>query len=157
MKERRTARRIAVDLLYEAEIRGTLPTDALAARRAEGWVVPSTGDIEQEEEGWANGSPPSAEALAYARLLVEGVQERQAEIDELISRYADRWAIDRMPVIDRTLLRIAIFELLWGQDVPVPVAINEAVELAKTLSTDDSGRFVNGLLGRVAEDTSRNP
>ena len=84
-------------------------------------------------------------------MLVEGVQEHQADIDALIARYADRWAIERMPVIDRTLLRIGVFELLWRDDIPTAVAINEAVELAKSLSTDESGRFVNGLLGRVAE------
>jgi N utilization substance protein B len=69
----------------------------------------------------------------------------------LIVKYADRWAIERMPVIDRSLLRMALFELLWGDDIPVAVAINEAVELAKSLSTEDSGRFVNGLLGKIAE------
>ncbi|HVM35229.1 MAG TPA: transcription antitermination factor NusB, partial [Actinomycetota bacterium] len=82
--------------------------------------------------------------------------EHQAELDELIVRYADRWAIDRMPVIDRSLVRMALFELLHSDDVPVAVVINEAVELAKELSTDDSGRFVNGLLGRIAErETTR--
>ncbi|MFP5298419.1 MAG: transcription antitermination protein NusB, partial [Actinomycetota bacterium] len=67
-------------------------------------------------------------------------------------RYADRWAIERMPVIDRNLIRMALFEVLWGDQVPVPVAINEAVELAKALSTEDSGRFINGLLGRIIEE-----
>ena len=99
--------------------------------------------------------PPSEvtpEALEYGRKLVDGVQAHQAEIDGLLVTHADRWAIDRMPVVDRTILRLAVFELLWGGDVPVPVAINEAVELAKELSTEDSGRFVNGLLGRIAEE-----
>ena len=82
---------------------------------------------------------------------MDGVQEHQADIDALIARYADRWAIERMPVIDRNLVRIALFELFWRRDVPVPVAINEAVELAKALSTDDSGRFINGLLGRIVD------
>ena len=97
---------------------------------------------------------PSAEALAYARDLVEGVQAHRADIDELIARYADRWELQRMPIVDRNLLRIGLFELLWGADVPVAVAINEAVELAKAMSTDDSGRFINGLLGRIVEDRS---
>jgi N utilization substance protein B len=79
------------------------------------------------------------------------VQAHQADIDRLIALYADRWAIERMPVVDRSLLRIAIYELLWRTDIPVPVAINEAVELAQELSTDDSGRFINGLLGRIVE------
>lgn len=145
MKERRAARRIALDVLYEAEIRGMLPAESLAARQREGWVLPSAEDGTETE-------PPRESSIAYARYLVEGVQEHQARIDELITRFADRWAIDRMPTVDRTVLRMAIFEMMWAADVPVPVVINEAVELAKTLSTDDSGRFVNGLLGRIAED-----
>lgn len=152
MKERRSARRLAVDILYEAEIRNSLPIDALAAREAEGWVVPSADDLGVPDvEGDRNDVPGHA-AITYARELVEGVQTHHAAIDELISRYADRWAIERMPIVDRSLLRMAVYELLWGHDVPVAVVINEAVEVAKTLSTEDSGRFINGLLGRIAEN-----
>ena len=147
MKERRTARRLALDVLYEAEIRDRLPAEALVARGSEGWVVAGPDD----DVAVIEGESPSEEVLAYAGELVEGVQEHQAEIDELIVRYADRWAITRMPVVDRTLLRIALFELLWRDDIPVAVAINEAVQLGKDLSTEDSGRFINGLLGRIAE------
>ncbi|MDQ3985240.1 MAG: transcription antitermination factor NusB [Actinomycetota bacterium] len=146
MRERRAARRAAIDVLYEAEIRDELPLEALQNRRSEGWVVAS-GD----EAATADEPGPSADVFAYAEMLVEGVQLHQAEIDALIARYADRWAITRMPVVDRTLLRIALFELLWRDDIPIPVAINEAVELAKELSTEDSGRFINGLLGKVVE------
>jgi transcription antitermination protein NusB len=145
VKHRRLARRVALDVLYEAEIRDLLPDEALERRAQAGWVQPGEGEVERDEE-------IPAEAVDYARLLVAGVQEHQASLDVLIARYADRWAIDRMPVIDRNLLRMALFELLHAADVPVPVVINEAVELAKTLSTDDSGRFVNGLLGRIAEE-----
>ena len=148
MKERRTARRLALDVLYEAEIRDQLPAEALVARGREGWVVPGSDD---EAVAGEIGDAPSPEIMSYATELIEGVQHHQAEIDEIIARYADRWAISRMPVVDRTLLRIALFELLWRDDIPVPVAINEAVELGKDLSTEDSGRFINGLLGRVAE------
>lgn len=147
MKERRVARRLAVDVLYEAEIRDQLPRDALAAKRRNGWSGPRSDD----SSGTATSPGPSEEAIAYAEAIVTGVQDHQADIDELIARYADRWAIQRMPVIDRTLLRMALFELLWREDIPVAVAINEAVELAKALSTEDSGRFINGLLGRVVE------
>ena len=131
--------------MYEAEIRDELPTDALEARRSGGWVVATSGDSE---------SPPDEatdESLAYAADLIQGVQGHHADIDELIARHADRWAIERMPVIDRTLLRMALFELLWRDDIPTAVAINEAVELAKSYSTEDSGRFINGLLGRIVE------
>lgn len=147
MKERRTARRLALDVLYEAEIRDQLPAEALVARGREGWVVAGPDD----EVAGTRPDSPSPEVLSYATELITGVQDHQAEIDEVIARYADRWAISRMPVVDRTLLRIALFELLWRDDIPVPVAINEAVELGKDLSTEDSGRFINGLLGRVAE------
>ena len=146
MKVRRTARRLAVDVLYESEIRDTLPTDALAARQKEGWVLATSSDADEDKV------EPTPEVLDYASTLIRGVQSHHADLDALIARYADRWAIERMPVIDRTLLRIALFELLWGDDVPVAVAINEAVELAKDLSTEDSGRFINGLLGRVVEE-----
>lgn len=147
MKGRRHARRMALDALYEAEIRDHLPIETFEAQQAEGRVVPGA------DEGAAVEDDPELhdEAVVYGRSLVEGVQLHHAEIDEILTRHADRWAIDRMPVIDRTLLRIAMFELLWGQDIPVAVAINEAVELAKDLSTEDSGRFINGLLGKVAE------
>lgn len=148
MKKRRLARRLAIDVLYEAEIRGSLPSEALADHQRGGWVVPSSEDL-----GEPSGPDEvrSDEAVAYASELVTGVQEHHADIDALIVRYADRWAIERMPVIDRTLLRMALFEMLWGDDVPVAVAINEAVELAKQLSTEDSGKFINGLLGRIAD------
>lgn len=139
MKERRVARRLALDVLYEADIKDLLPIEVYRARSSSGWGM-------DEEIG-----EPNADAVAYARMIVAGVQEHQADLDHLISRYADHWAIDRMPVIDRTLVRMALYELLWGDDVPIAVAINEAVELAKSFSTDDSGRFVNGLLGRIVE------
>lgn len=148
MKARREARRLALDVLFEAEIRDWLPLDAFHAREADGWVISS--------EGASGDEAASPEALRYAEELVTGVQTHQADIDTLIAGYADRWAIRRMPVVDRTVLRMALFELLWRDDIPVPVAINEAVELVKELSTDDSGRFVNGLLGRIVESRQAN-
>lgn len=155
MKPRRAARRLALDVLYEAEIRDVLPHEAFEMRAKEGWVVPAPGDQAPPDESDVVDRPaeeaPTEETMAYALDLVEGVQAHQADTDELIARYADRWAIQRMPVIDRTLIRMAVYELIWRDDIPVAVAINEAVELAKELSTDDSGRFVNGLLGRIAE------
>jgi transcription antitermination protein NusB len=146
LKERRQSRRLAVDVLYEAEIRDRLPLDSFEERKRSGWI---DSTIEEDADDEALRPP---EIVAYARDLVAGVQSHQADIDQTIAGYADRWAITRMPVIDRTLLRIALFELLWREDIPVAVAINEAVELAKELSTEDSGRFINGLLGRVVDD-----
>ena len=136
-------------MLYQAEIRDVLPLEAFAARKSSGWVLQSHSDEEAPEE--EPQDEPQEEAVIYAEDIVRGVQENHASIDELIVRYADRWAIERMPVVDRTIVRMAIYELLWREDIPTPVAINEAVELAKSLSTEDSGRFVNGILGRVAE------
>ena len=146
VKERRLARRLALDVLYEAEIRDLLPVEAYEARGEQEWL----GLLSEDDRSSTDGS--SDQVLGYARVLIEGVQSNQADIDALIAAYADRWAIQRMPVIDRNLLRIGLFELLWDEAMPVAVAINEAVELGKTLSTDDSGRFINGLLGRIAED-----
>lgn len=86
----------------------------------------------------------------YASMLALGVEEHQEPIDELISRHAIDWSLERMPVVDRALLRMATFELGWRQDVPTSVVISEAVELAKSYSTDESSGFVNGLLATIA-------
>lgn len=88
----------------------------------------------------------------FATTIIAGVVEHLDDIDAVIRAYAERWPLERMPVVDRNLLRIALFELLHGTETPPGVAINEAVELAKLLSTEDSGRFINGVLGRVARE-----
>lgn len=125
MRTRRDARERALSLCYELDVRGSRLDELLAGLPA----------------------PPDA----YAVELVRGVEDHREEVDALIRKYADRWSLERMPVIDRNLLRMAVFELAHRPDVPVAVAISEAVELAKRYSTDDSGRFVNGMLGRIAE------
>lgn len=127
MGARSKARKRALDVLYEADIRGDDPLRTLTER--------------------ADLTPPIPE---YAGDLVRGVCTYRERIDELISSYAEGWQLERMPVVDRAVLRIAIYELLWQEDVPNAVAINEAVELAKQLSTDSSPRFVNGVLARLA-------
>jgi N utilization substance protein B len=124
---RSKARKRALDVLFEAEQRGL---DAVAVLR----------------ERLPGAQPPIPE---YAVTLVEGVVAHRERIDELLSTYAQGWTIDRMPAVDRTVLRLGTFELLWCDDVPDAVAVDEAVELAKSLSTDDSPSFVNGLLGRL--------
>jgi len=88
----------------------------------------------------------------YTITLIEGVSAHRGDIDQLLSEYSDGWTLDRMPGVDRAILRVGLFELLFSTDVPDAVAIDEAVELAKSLSTDDSPRFVNGLLGKVLRD-----
>ncbi len=105
-------------------------------------------------------SEPAAELIAelpvppeeYATRLVLGVDEHREQIDALIRKYSEHWALERMPVIDRTLLRIGTYELAWVPDVPTAAVITEAVELAHQYSTKDSGRFVNGLLSRIADE-----
>jgi N utilization substance protein B len=89
---------------------------------------------------------------AYALALAQGVEQHQTRIDELISRHAIDWSLDRMPLVDRALMRIATLELGWRLDVPTSVIISEAVELAKAYSTDDSGGFVNGMLATIAHE-----
>ena len=125
MRTRRDARERALSLCYELDVRGFSLDDLLAG-------LPTAPD-------------------SYAVELARGVEDHREEVDALIRKYADRWSLERMPVIDRNLLRMATFELAHRPDVPVAVAISEAVELAKRYSTDDSGRFVNGMLGRIAE------
>ena len=127
MAARSKARKRAVDVLYEADVRGG---DRLAVLR----------------ERLADETPPVPE---HTVRLVEGVAEHADRIDELIDRHAHGWSIDRLPDVDRAILRMAVFELLWVDDVPDAVVIDEAVELAKTLSTDESPAYVNGVLGAI--------
>jgi N utilization substance protein B len=127
---RSKARKRALDILFEAEQRGLEPLQLLSDR------LPVA-------------DPPISE---YAAGLVEGVVAHQARIDELLSSYAIDWTLERMPPVDRAVLRVGVFELLWADDVPDGVVVSEAVELAQALSTDESPRFVNGILGRIADD-----
>jgi transcription antitermination protein NusB len=126
---RSKARKRALDILFEAEQRGTGVLDLLAERIT-------------------LGSPP---VPGYAADLVRGVAVHRARIDELIAQYAEGWTLDRMPAVDRNVLRIGVYELLWADDVPDAVAISEAVLLAQDLSTEASPAFVNGLLARIAK------
>ncbi len=127
MAARTKARKRAVDVLYEADLRGA---DA----------------VELLRERIADPSPPVPD---HAVRLVEGVAAHAERIDELIGRHARGWSLERLPDVDRAILRMAVFELLWVDDVPDAVVIDEAVELAKALSTDDSPSFVNGVLGAI--------
>lgn len=99
----------------------------------------------------ASSEPDRAASWLYAREIVDGVTDHQDEIDELIVSYSQGWTIDRMPHVDRALLRIASWEILFNDEVPAAVAIDEAIELAKEYSTEDSSRFVNGVLGKITD------
>jgi N utilization substance protein B len=131
---RTKARKRALDVLFEADQRGLDPLDVLRQRIDD----------------------PDAVLPAYAVELVEGSVLERERIDELLSTYAHGWTLDRMPAVDRSLLRLATWELLFNDDVPDAVAIDEAVDLAKSLSTDESPGFVNGLLGRLLQVKAAN-
>ncbi|PXY19687.1 transcription antitermination factor NusB [Prauserella muralis] len=131
---RRASRRRAVELLYEAAQRETDPVELLKSRV---------------------GSTDAEPVSDYAITLVEGVTAHRERIDELLSEHAQGWTLGRMPPVDLSVLRIGVYEMLWSADVPDPVAIDEAVGLAKELSTDDSPRFVNGVLGRIGSIADR--
>ncbi|HLT84492.1 MAG TPA: transcription antitermination factor NusB [Phototrophicaceae bacterium] len=136
MGARSKARARAVDVLYEADQR------ALA-----GWEVELRELLAQRlERTTAQTALPQ-----YAVEMVEGVADHAAEIDELITTYAQDWTLPRMPAVDRAILRLGVWELMFNDDVPNAVAVDEAVSLATRLSTDESPRFVNGLLGRILE------
>jgi N utilization substance protein B len=126
---RSKARKRALDVLFEAELRDRPVLEVLAER--------GTDEI-----------PPLP---GYAAELVRGVAAHQERIDGLIAEHAQGWALERMPAVDRNLLRIGAYELLWADDVPDGVAISEAVQLAGDLSTEGSAAFVNGLLARLLE------
>jgi N utilization substance protein B len=130
MAARSKARKRAVDVLYESDVRGVEAASTLAERLAQ-------------------ADPPIPD---YAVELVEGVTGRLADIDDVISKHSEGWTVERMPPVDRAVLRLALYELLWRDDVPDAVVIDEAVELAKSLSTDESPRFVNGVLGRILRE-----
>ena len=133
MKSRRRARRVTLEVLYEYDIAAHPPGEVLR-RRLEANHMDHTG-------------------TEFASFLVQGVLRHQDHMDVLIARYAPEWPLEQMAVIDRNILRIAIFEFLASDATPVKVAINEAVELAKTYGSDSAPRFVNGVLGTLAEQT----
>lgn len=133
MGQRRKAREIALQFLYQLDVQGeSSPEPHLP-------------------EFWAR-HPVDAEARAFAEALVRGTKLHEDKIDGMISQYAENWELDRMAVVDRNILRQGIFELLWMEDVPPKVAINEALEIAKKFSTHESSRFINGVLDRIHKE-----
>jgi transcription antitermination protein NusB len=131
LSRRRRARKIILDALYRMEIDSCDPLEALY-------------DYEEEMA--------SKEIGDFIERVVYGVTEKKVELDHIIDSYADKWTANRMPILDRNILRIGIFEMKFEDDIPTSVTINEAVEMANTYSTDESGRFINGILGKLAKD-----
>ena len=132
MSARSKARKQALDLLYESDIRGSEALQLLESR-----------DI-------ADDGPDARPIREYTRELISGVADNRRKIDELIITYAQGWDMDRLPAVDRNILRLGIFEILWTTTVPVSVAIDEALNLAKELSSDESSKYIHGVLGRIA-------
>lgn len=132
MSARSKARKQALDLLYETDIRGTNLVETLVSRD-----IPAEG-------------PDARPIREYTKELVNGVSNNRRKIDELITTYAQGWDMDRLPAVDRNILRLGIYEILWSSDVPMSVAIDEALLLAQELSSDDSSKYIHGVLGRIA-------
>jgi N utilization substance protein B len=132
--ERTYARKQAIQLLYQADIRDVRPTSLL-----------------QHEESFIDGALPSK----YALRVVEGIEGTRVAIDHLLGEYAENWTVDRMPTVDRAILRLACYELQYDAEIPTGVAINEAVELARRYGgADSSTAFINGILGEIARAQS---
>lgn len=132
MSARSKARKQSLDLLYEGDIRGQAPADLLALR-----------DIEED-------GPDARPIREYTKDLILGIAENRRKIDELISNYAQGWDMDRLPAVDRNILRLGIYEILWCKDLEDAIAIDEALNLARELSTDDSAHYIHGVLGRIS-------
>lgn len=132
MSARTKARKRAVDALFAADLRDGMPSELL-------------DEAEQQSEDRV----AQVEIFNYARQAVHGVLQHQAEIDDQLETYAQGWSLSRMPALDRAILRLATWEIMFNDEVPDAVAIDEAVELAKEYSTDNSAGFVNGLLGKI--------
>lgn len=130
MHERTRARRQALNILYQREITGDATEKIIAAQSY------------SDEDG---------EPTEFCRSLLEGVECHQADIDDALSDISEHWSVARMPLVDRSILRLATYEILFADDIPVSVSINEAVEMAKVFGGTDSSKFVNGVLGRLAE------
>ena len=132
MSARSKARKQALDILFESDIRGSVALDILVSR-----------DVIEE-------GPDARPIREYTREIINGVSEHRRKIDELIATYAQGWDMDRLPAVDRSILRIGIYEIIWANTLPDAVAIDEALTLAKELSTDESAGYIHGVLGKIA-------
>lgn len=138
--KRTLSRKLACDILYQMDLTGDDLEKVFTSYRR-------MLDEGMEESGIYTGEIP-----AFTRELVMQFLDNRVEIDGLIADYADRWSLERMPIVDRNLLRLGFVELLYREDVPTSVAINEYLELAKAFSTEDSGKFINGVMGKLVRE-----
>ena len=132
MSARSKARKQTLDLLYEADIRGASAADLLALR-----------DVVEE-------GPDARPIRDFTKTLIAGITDNNRKIDELIATYAQGWDMDRLPAVDRNILRLGIYEIVWSADLDDGIAIDEALTLAKELPTDESASYIHGVLGRVS-------
>ena len=132
MSARSKARKQTLDLLYESDIRGSSAADLLLLR-----------DV-------AESGPDARPIRDFTKVLIAGVTENRRKIDELIATYAQGWDMDRLPAVDRNIMRLGIYEIVWADDVSDGIAIDEALNLAKELSTDESAGYIHGVLGRIS-------
>ena len=132
MSARSKARKQTLDLLYEADIRGASAADLLTLR-----------DVVEE-------GPDARPIRDFTKVLVAGVTDNKRKIDELIATYAQGWDMDRLPAVDRNILRLGIYEIVWSSDLDDGIAIDDALTLAKELSTDESAGYIHGVLGRIS-------
>jgi len=133
MGRRRKAREVALQFLYQLDLQG------------------EDDPVPHEHEFWGR-HPLSGEAKTFAETLVRGTKASQAKIDQMIEQYTENWALDRMAAVDRNILRVAVYEMLWTDEAPGKVVINEAIEIAKKFGTKESGRFINGVLDRIHKE-----
>jgi N utilization substance protein B len=136
---RNKARKRAVDAVFAADLRKISPLSLLND------VADLAADRQNQDA-----------IFGYAREIVQGIVDQHDEIDDLLETYSQGWALDRMPNLDRAILRVAVWEIIYNSEVPDAVAVNEAVEMAKEMSTDDSGSFINGLLSRIVSTKTAN-
>jgi N utilization substance protein B len=136
---RTKARKRAVDAVFAADLRKISPLSLLND------VADLAADRQNQEA-----------IFGYAREIVQGIVDQYDEIDDLLETYSQGWALERMPNLDRAIMRVAVWEIIYNTDVPDAVAVNEAVDMAKELSTDDSGSFINGLLSRIVSTKTAN-
>lgn len=135
MGHRRKARELAVQILYQMEMKGAEPREVLGL--------------------FWKGQEANEESVKFSTDLVEGIYRNRVEIDQLIERHSLHWKMVRMTVVDRNILRLGVYELLYLHDVPTSVALNEAIEIAKKFGTEDSGSFINGILDNVAKEVRK--
>jgi N utilization substance protein B len=133
MGKRRKAREVALQFLYQLDQHG------------------AEDPAPHGDEFWAR-HPVDADTQAFADALVRGSKQQQGKIDQLLAQYTEHWDLDRMAVVDRNILRMAVYELLWAPDVPPKAVINEAIEIAKKFGTTESSRFINGVLDRILRE-----